>query len=57
MADAAYEDRMTGAIIDSVEFDEGANLVTLTFRHRGTDDDSGVMVVHADAIHFGGDLD
>ena len=52
MSAASFVERMTGAIIDSVEFDERANVVLLTFRHRGTDDDSGEMVVHPDAISF-----
>jgi hypothetical protein len=44
-------DRLTGAVIDSVEVSDDG-LVKVTFRHRGTDDDSGHMVVGANSISF-----
>ena len=47
-------ERVTGAIIDEVEL-VGDTLVRLSFRHRGTDDDSGWLVVPAEYVRFEGE--
>lgn len=44
-------DRITGATLHDVEL-IGDQLVRLSFRHRGTDDDACWLVVPADAIRF-----